>query len=330
MNDNVKPSYIIRGCWQLASDHSAQPKGMKPITDAINSGFHTFDCADIYLGVEALLGKASKLLGDKKLRIHTKFVPDRSALKTLNRQYVEKIIDRSLLRLGVEQIELVQFHWWDWEVKNYLPTMEILNELKMAGKIANIGLTNVNKLYLEELSEQFDVFSLQAQVSLFDKRVERGVSELCRTKGIKIFAYGALLGGFVSEKWLNKTEPPLNELQNRSLVKYKLLIDSACGWSEFQRRLSFLNALATKYCCDIANIVIAALTQGKKADAIIVGLSPINYVSQNRKLAQLPLLDNHDLQTLNDWSCQLPGDAYEAERDKDGVHAKIMKYDLNA
>ena len=97
--------------------------------------------------------------------------------------------------------------------------MEFLSELKAKGKIDEIGLTNVNRKYLEEFSDHFDIASLQVQVSLFDRRVERGVGKLCRKKNIKIFAYGSLLGGFVSEKWLGKEEPELTQLANRSLGK---------------------------------------------------------------------------------------------------------------
>lgn len=321
---------IIRGCWQLAAGHSQMNADIKPILDAIKCGFTTFDCADIYLGVEELLGKASLAATQQKLRIHTKFVPDLYRLQEIDRKYVESIIDRSLKRLHVECLDLVQFHWWDWNINNYLSTMEFLSELKSKGKIADIGLTNVNKKYLEEISEHFEITSLQVQVSLFDRRVEQGVAQLCRQKNIKIFAYGSLLGGFVSEKWLDKEEPDSEQLVNRSLIKYKLLIDSACGWQEFQRRLSILSKLATKYRCEMANIAIAALLQSGKTDAVIIGLSSQNFATQNRSLAELPLLEAQDLQEITVWPCNLHGDIYDEERDKHGAHAKIMKYNLNA
>lgn len=321
---------IIRGCWQLAAGHSQMNADPEPILDAIKCGFTTFDCADIYLGVEELLGKASQAVPQHKLRIHTKFVPDLNRLQEIDRKYVESIIDRSLKRLQVECLDLVQFHWWDWKIKNYLSTMECLSKLKAKGIIAEIGLTNVNKKYLDEISEHFDIASLQVQASLFDRRLEQGVAQLCWKKNIKIFAYGSLLGGFVSEKWLNKKEPELNQLANRSLVKYKLLIDSACGWKEFQRRLSTLSKLATKYRCEMANIAVAALLQGRKADAVIIGLSPQNFAIQNRSLAELPLLEAQDLQEITTWPCDLHGDIYDEERDEHRAHAKIMKYNLNA
>jgi aryl-alcohol dehydrogenase-like predicted oxidoreductase len=325
-----KENSIIRGCWQLAADHSQQNATIQPIQDAIDCGFTIFDCGDIYLGVEELLGQAVRANSKQKLSIHTKFVPDLGCLRQIDRAYVEKIIDRSLSRLQVECIDLVQFHWWDWEVKNYFFAMDILSQLKAKGKIAAIGLTNVNSQYLEEFAARFDIASLQMQVSLFDKRVTRGIGDLCREKGIKIYAYGTLLGGFLSEKWLMKTEPEMALLENRSLVKYKLLIDAACGWVEFQRRLNVLNDLANKYHSDIASMAIAGLIQGGQINAAIAGLSPHNYSEQNRKLAHLPILSTHDLQSIEAWTCDLKGDAYDEERVKSGVHARVMKYNLNA
>ncbi len=329
MNQDIQNSKIIRGCWQLASGHSGHNTNIAPILNAIEAGFKTFDCADIYLGTEELLGQASKITG-KKLQIHTKFVPDLNCLQKIDCNYVENIINRSLKNLQVQCIDLVQFHWWDWEVKNYMHTMEILTTLKDAGKIKEIGVTNVSSIYLEELLQRFKISSLQTQVSLFDRRVERGISELCQKNGIKIFAYGVLLGGFLSEKWLAKAEPQLEELTNRSLVKYKLIIDSACGWEEFQRRLSILNELALKYRCKIANIATAALLQSCRADAVIIGLSPQNYADQNSTLRKQFSLAPEDLQRIATWACDLPGDIYDLERDVTGAHAKIMKYDLNS
>lgn len=330
MNKETKTSTIIRGCWQLAAGHSQENASIQPILDAIKCGFTTFDCADIYLGVEDLLGKASKAVPEQKLRMHTKFVPDLDRLQHIDRKYVESIIDRSLKRLQVECIDLVQFHWWDWEIKNYFQAMEILFELKAEGKIGEIGLTNVNKKYLQEFTERFDIATLQTQVSLFDRRAGRGIEDLCRKKNIKILAYGSLLGGFLSEKWLMKEEPDLSLLANRSLIKYKLLIDAACGWQEFQRRLKILNALSVKYHCDIANIAVTALLQSGEIDAAIVGLSPQNFSTQNRSLMHLPELEKQDLQEISAWTCNLQGDVYDEERNKNGNHAKIMKYNQNS
>lgn len=282
-------SRIIRGCWQLSAGHNLRQPSIRPIFDAIEFGFTTFDCGDIYVGVEEMLGKAARAFPEKRLRFHTKFVPDLDRLATIDSTYVRRIIDRSRQRLQVDCLDLVQLHWWDFGVPHYLSAMEFLAELRAEGKIAQLGLTNVNQKYLEEFSSRFAIASLQVQASLFDRRVERGIGALCHKQEIEILAYGSLLGGFVSEKWLGQKEPSLDQLANRSLVKYTLLLDAACGWVEFQRRFAILQYLATKYRCDIAHIAVAALLQTEKADAVIVGLSPDNYTVQNQILAQLPL-----------------------------------------
>lgn len=323
-------NHMIRGCWQLANSHSQQQSSTQPILDAIQCGFTTFDCADIYLGVEELLGEAARAAPETTLRIHTKFVPDLNRLQDIDRTYIENIIERSLRRLQVSCIDLVQFHWWDFGVERYLFAMEVLSELKAKGKIAAIGLTNVNQKYLEKFLAHFEIASLQIQASLFDRRAERGIRDLCAKNNIKIFAYGSLLGGFISEKWLGQKEPALEGLANRSLVKYKLLIDAACGWGEFQRRLTLLAELAAKYRCDIARVALAALLQGGRVDAVIAGLSPQNFAAQNRSLAHIPVLEASDLQAISSWPCHLSGDVYDEERDIKGMHAKVMKYNLNA
>jgi hypothetical protein len=127
-----------------------------------------------------------------------------------------------------------------------------------------------------------------------------------------------------------KEEPEMGLLENRSLVKYKLLIDSACGWKEFQQRLTVLNDLAIKYHSDIASIAIGALIQSGQIDAAIVGLSPHNYATQNPRLAKLPIIDLQDVQEMATWPCNLHGDVYDEERNKNGTHAQVMKYNLNA
>jgi len=84
------------------------------------AGITAFDCADVYTGVEEMIGlfRADFLQRHgadslRQLKIHTKFVPDLSLVATVDRQQVERIIDRSLARLQTERLDLVQFHWWD-------------------------------------------------------------------------------------------------------------------------------------------------------------------------------------------------------------------------
>ena len=90
----------------------------------VDAGITTFDCADIYTGVEALIGEWLKRRRARSnavpVQVHTKYVPDLDRLPTHSRADVVRGVDRSLARLGVEPLDLVQLHWWDYDVPGYV------------------------------------------------------------------------------------------------------------------------------------------------------------------------------------------------------------------
>ena len=98
-------SRVIRGGWQLAGDHGevARDRVSDDLLAFFDAGITTFDCADIYTGVEEMLGDFRRHLRAKRgdealstLRIHTKFVPDLDSLATITAADVRRTIDRSL------------------------------------------------------------------------------------------------------------------------------------------------------------------------------------------------------------------------------------------
>lgn len=104
-----------------------------------------------------------------------------------------------------------------------------LSKLQLAGKIKHLGLTNVDLGHLRMLHNSgFAIATNQVSMSVLDRRAElSGVAQWCAANGVGLLAYGTLLGGFVSDKWLGKDEPQLDELGNWSLKKYKRFIDVA-------------------------------------------------------------------------------------------------------
>lgn len=304
---------------------------LAPTLDAINAGFRIFDCADIYSGVEDALGRARLINdgGDVPVRIHTKFVPDLGCLETITFAEVEQTVDRSLRRLRTDCLDLVQFHWWDYRVPRYLEVLDFLFKLKDAGKIEAIGLTNFDKARLQEVvSAGMNIASLQMQYSLVDRRAETDMIPLCKAHDIKIYTYGSLLGGFLSENWLGKPEPDVLILTNRSLVKYKLIIDDWGGWDRFQALLRQLETLASLRDCSIPQLATSSVLHSERVDAIIVGLSLRNYKRQNSELANVIKLNGDDLEKLWSWDCPLEAGVYQLERTSH-KHAAIMKYNLN-
>lgn len=159
-------SKIIQGGWQLshghltASERATKSDVMVKLLKAYDAGIRAFDCGDIYTGVEELYGGLIKALHyrgirDADIRIFTKLVPDLDIIHTHNvdRAYVRSVIRRSMNRLGVHMLSLVQLHWWDYHFPGYLVALDALHELVKEGVIENIGLTNFDAEHTREIIE---------------------------------------------------------------------------------------------------------------------------------------------------------------------------------
>ena len=208
------PPIIIR-LWQLSAGHARsgvedRSRVLADLERFVEAGLCTFDCADIYTGVEELLGDLRRRLSSRAapIRVHTKFVPDRDALATINRGYVERVIDRSLRRLGVECLDMVQFYWWDDDIPGCLETAGWLCDSQRAGKIGLIAATNLDVAHLSELaSAGIHLVCNQVQYSVLDRRPEHAMADYCATNGGHLLCYGTVAGGFLSNRWLGIPEP---------------------------------------------------------------------------------------------------------------------------
>jgi aryl-alcohol dehydrogenase-like predicted oxidoreductase len=334
-------SRIIKGGWQLGGGHGAvkREQTLDDMRAYVDAGITTFDCADIYTGVEELIGEflrrqqgAMRNGTLPEVQVHTKYVPDLATLPSLGRKDVEAVIDRSLQRLGVERLDLVQFHWWDYDVAGYVEAALHLGALRRAGKIRHLGVTNFDVARLEEiLAAGVPVVAHQVQYSVLDRRPERGMVELCERKGIALLCYGTLAGGFLSERYLGASEPT-PPFENRSLVKYKLIIDDFGGWGLFQQLLAVLASIAGKHNASIASVASRYVLQKRGVAAAIVGARHTRHLPDTLGIFGFSL-DKTDLETIERVACRAvgpTGDVYTAERKKGGRHAAIMKYNLSS
>jgi aryl-alcohol dehydrogenase-like predicted oxidoreductase len=329
-------SRIIKGGWHLAGDHgSIDPnQARRDMAAFVEAGITTFDCADIYTGVESLIGsfrQAYPALA-KQVQVHTKFVPDLSDLRFVDREQVELIIDRSLTRLGMERLDLVQFHWWDFAVPRYVETALELERLHRAGKIAHIGVTNFDTPRLKELVDAgVPITAHQVQYSLVDDRANHGMVKYCRSQNISLLCYGTVCGGFLSERWLDQPAPPA-DLANRSLAKYKLIIEDFGGWALFQELLDVLRAIAAAHGSDIASVATRAILDREQVAAAIVGAVNASHLAAHSQIDRLNL-SPEELTRIRGVTSRRQGpsgDIYDLERDRTGAHGRIMKYELNS
>ncbi|MGB0542975.1 MAG: aldo/keto reductase [Longimicrobiales bacterium] len=331
-------SRLIHGGWQFSSGHRLTQSGLNDAVDVLEAsaelGVTTFDCADIYTGVEELYGRFlrrwASSSNDAPIQIHTKFVPDWSDLPKVDRAYVTRIIDRSLARLGVERLDLVQYYWWRDEVPGFEEAAVWLDDLRKQGKIRHVAVTNLDVPRLRRL-DQAGVSPLtnQVQYSLLDRRPAGALTARCSESVMRILGFGALAGGFLTDRWLRQPEP--EGYANRSLVKYRLIIDEFGGWQAFQNLLETMAEIASRRGVETAAVAIRWVLDQPGVAAVIAGGTRPGQMARNVAAFHFEFRDEdrEALRTHMDRAPGPTGDVFELESDRDGPHGRIMKYDLN-
>ncbi|MCD8222389.1 MAG: aldo/keto reductase [Clostridiales bacterium] len=335
-------SRVINGCWQLSAEHCL--KGQLDIDDAIKAfhmlkerGLTTFDCADIYTGVEEILGRfvnELKAMGNYShddIQIHTKYVPDLNILDQVNFAYTEKVVDRSLMRMHRDCLDLVQFHWWDYDVPGMMETAFDLVKLQEKGKIRNIAMCNFDTEHLKMMVEAgIPVVSNQTQYSVFDRRPENSLLAYSREHDVYSFCYGTLSGGFLSERWLGVKREDF-EPETRSHVKYLQIIEDSLGWDGFQKILCLLKEIGERHQVSIANVATKYILDQPGVGAVMVGCRNSRHVEDNAKLAEFDLAEE-EVSQIRRFVGQYPtpeGEPFTLERTPGSRYRNIMKMNLN-
>ena len=143
-------------------------------------------------------------------------------------------------------------------------------------------------------------------------------------------AYGCLAGGFLTDQWLGVDDPGFN-FSNRSLVKYRLIIEEFGGWQHFQTLLSELRPIADNHQVTIASVALNCVVHDPAISAAIVGA---RYASNlEKQLSSLGFtLSPSEASSIQSVQAEAPGPqgpVFGLERDLSGPHGRIMKYNLN-
>ena len=205
---------ILNGMWQVSGAHGAiDPDAAIPsMCDYVDAGFTTWDLADHYGPAEDFVGEFRRRLASARggeavsgIQAFTKWVPRPGPM---TRQVVENNIDISRRRMGMDRLDLLQFHWWDYRESAYLEALTHLSDLRDEGKIQELALTNFDTRRMQEIAgEGIRVVSNQVQYSLVDRRPEVAMVGFCQSHEVSLLAYGTLCGGLLSDLYLGRPEP---------------------------------------------------------------------------------------------------------------------------
>jgi aryl-alcohol dehydrogenase-like predicted oxidoreductase/enamine deaminase RidA (YjgF/YER057c/UK114 family) len=289
-------SRVVTGLWQIADmerggrtlDVEAAARAMQPYIDA---GFTSFDMADHYGSAELIAGWARPHEGEggRHVQLFTKWVPPPGAVSADD---ARAAVVRSIERLRVPAIDLLQFHAWNYADPAWLDALFHLRDLQREGLIRYLGLTNVDAAHLRlALTSGIPIVSNQVSASLVDRRASGALAAVCQEFDVSLLAYGTLCGGWLSDRWLGAAEPDWERQGTWSQMKYGRFIRVAGGWPALQRVLRAAREVADRHGVSIANVATRFVMQQSGVAAVIVGarLGERSHIADNARLAGLAL-----------------------------------------
>lgn len=319
---DLSVSRIITGLWQIADlerggrllNRDATADHMLPY---VKAGLTTFDMADHYGSAEVIAGRfRARHAPAGRVELLTKWVPKPGPV---TRDDVRVAIEGARQRLGVEAIDLLQFHIWNYADPRWLDCLFWLQEFKAQGLIRHLGLTNVDAAHLRMVVKSgIPVVSNQVCFSLLDRRPLTRMTAACQELGVKLLAYGTVAGGFLSERWLGKPEPDWNALDTWARMKYGRFIRAEGSWGAFQKLLQAADRVAERHGVSIANVACRYVLEQPAVAGIIVGarLGRSEYLEETLRIFEFELdaADRAELEVAMAGLEPIPGDCGDEYR----------------
>jgi aryl-alcohol dehydrogenase-like predicted oxidoreductase len=304
--------------WQVAGGHGYIDHDLA-VTDMMryhDAGLRSWDLADIYGPAEDFIGmfrrRLSALKGKEEMntiQALTKWVPQPVRI---TRSITKENVESSLRKMNVDSLDLLQFHWWDYNNPYYMDALRYLFDLRDERIIKDVGLTNFDTERIQIITDSnLKIVSNQVQYSIIDRRPEVKMIPFCIKHNVSLLAYGTICGGLISERYLGRVEPLGAELNTLSLRKYKRMIDAWGGWNLFQELLSNLSRIAQKHNVSIANVATRYILDKPGVAGVIIGvrLGIADHINNNMQVFNLTL-DKSDLNDI-DGACIKSNNLFE-------------------
>ncbi|HEY2453187.1 MAG TPA: aldo/keto reductase [Scandinavium sp.] len=180
------------------------------IKHALEGGINFFDTANSYSdgSSEEIVGRALRDFARREdVVVATKVYHQTGDLpQGLSRAQILRSIDDSLKRLGMEYVDLLQIHRWDYNTP-IEETLEALNEGVKAGKVRYIGASSMHAsqfaqaLELQKQNGWARFVTMQDHYNLIYREEEREMLPLCYQEGVAVIPWSPLARGRLTRPW---------------------------------------------------------------------------------------------------------------------------------
>jgi aryl-alcohol dehydrogenase-like predicted oxidoreductase len=271
----VSASRLILGCGNFGGIGSApaffgqgesEEEAYRLMDAAWEVGITSFDTADAYGGgrSETSIGRWRARTGNEP-ELTTKVfhsVEGDPADRGLSRERILRQIAGSLLRLGVDQVDMYLIHEPDPDTP-LEETLDALEELVQAGKIAAFGASNVDRAWLDQAGGR--VQWVQNSHSLLERESDE-VLDYCSKRGIGFSAFSPLAGGWLAGRYRRGEPFPEGSRMTMRPEPYLRLDEEAV-----YRGLEAFEAAAAERGVHMSTLAIAWLLADPRVTSVVVG-----------------------------------------------------------
>lgn len=292
-------SAVSLGCMNLS--HAYGPPQPREVSErvlrrALDLGVTHFDTAALYgFGAnEKLVGEVLEQRPDHIVIASKCGLFGREGKRVIDGrpESIRALCEESLRNLRTERIDLYYLHRWDQRVP-IEDAVGALADLKTAGKIGAIGLSEVGAATLRRAHAVHPIAALQSEYSLWTRNPEIAVLEECRRLGTTLVAFSPLGRGFLAGDMHSPAELHEGDIR-RTMPRFQ-----PDTFAHNAGLLAPLGAIAARVGCTRAQLALAwVLAQGDHVIAI-PGTTQVSHLEENQG-AQATRLDAATIAELDD------------------------------
>lgn len=252
-------------------DNLKDQDGFDVVKEALDSGITMIDTAYMYgLGrSEEIIGQVIKNYPRENFKIATKAAQDPDNNLTINNDpiFLEKSVNDALSRLQTDYIDIFYIHFPDDKTPKY-KAVAALNELKKAGKIRAIGLSNFSLEQIKEANKNNQVDYVEDHYNLIQRHVEREIWTYLKENDIKFVPYFPLASGLLTGKY---TIDDANKFKHLNREEFEKIIQILKG----------IDVIANKHGATVTQIILAWYIKNPEISAVIPGARVPSQVADN-------------------------------------------------